>query len=319
MTIKIESTTDTPAQVRAAIGGAKAKEKEVEKPAAAVDKTEDTAEIPDTSGESDEEPEETLDTEEKVAKGEDEESEDEGDSKDLPKKPLKGFKKRIDKLSRRVSDTERERDYWKQEALRAKTLEVKVETPKEAKAEGKPKADDFDTHEEYVEKLATWNIDQRLKEQDAKQRETQTKTEQQRLVDDFRSRIKTLAEKHEDFEDVMESVDDIQMSIAVQQLLLDSKNGHELSYHLAKNREEFERICKLPPLAAAREMGKFEAKYLKAPEETEPKQIKTTKAPAPINPVGSKGSAPTVKSLSDPNLTQKEYEALRAKQRSRSA
>lgn len=284
MSVTIEST-DTPEQVLAAIGNASAKESK-EKPVAASEQSE-KAETADDSGASENELAEAkasdLDSEE-----EEHENEEGSKDEDKPKKPLKGFKKRIDKLSKRLSQTESDVQYWKQEALKnQKQPEAKPEPKAEVIAEGKPKAGDFDTHEEYVEKLAEWKSDQRWKENENKQREAQFKTEQQKLVSSYQAKMKALKDEHKDADDIIESVSDILVPPVVQQILLESENGHQLSYELAKNRDEFERICKLSPIAAARELGKFEA-GLKPSKASE--QIKTTKAPAPISPVGSKGS-----------------------------
>ena len=80
-------------------------------------------------------------------------------------------------------------------------------------------------------------------------------------------------------------------------------------YQLAKNREEYERICKLSPLAAAREMGRFEAKLQSSEAPTQAKT--TTKAPPPLKPVNAKASA----SVKDPDsLPYREWKAWREQQ-----
>jgi hypothetical protein len=99
------------------------------------------------------------------------------------------------------------------------------------------------------------------------------------------------------------------MPVHLNQLLLDSENGPELAYHLAKDAENFARVCKLSPIAAARELGKIEATLTKAPESA--KEIKTTKAPAPIKPVGGSGSANSKEFRED--MTYPEFKRWRAK------
>lgn len=92
----------------------------------------------------------------------------------------------------------------------------------------------------------------------------------------------------------MEDVDDIPMSLTVQEVILASDNGPELMYELAKNPEEYARICKLPAVQAARELGKFEARISSSQDtKKETKQLTKTKAPPPIKPVGSKASSVT--------------------------
>lgn len=244
------------------------------------------------------------------------ESENEADESQ-PKKPLKGFKKKIDRLTKGKTQAEQERDYWREQALQNKKVEEK-HTPKvDAVTDDRPRADDFETHEEFVEKLAEWKFDQKQKEAEAKEKNAKAKSEFDSKVTDYSNGVKAITAKYDDYDDVIESVDDIPMPVSVSNLLLKSKNGPELSYLLAKNRDEFARICKLHPDDAAYEIGKFEAANIKAQEKKS--ENKTTKAPAPISPIGSVGSAVVKKSIADPNLSQREYEALRAKQSAKSA
>jgi hypothetical protein len=81
-------------------------------------------------------------------------------------------------------------------------------------------------------------------------------------------------------------------------------------YELAKNPEEFERINKLGALTAAREIGKIEAKLPDLSSDKETKKI-TTKAPAPLKPVGG-GSTGTTVPLDE--LDYQAYKAARKKQ-----
>lgn len=251
----------------------------------------------------------------------DAESDDEPESKDEKPRKRNGFKRRIDKLTTRLTDREREIEYWKAQALKSQSPKQDVETERrtESKADvqGRPNPDHFDSHDDFVEALTDWKLEQRERERETKQRETQLKTEHQQQVDSHTARLKTFAKNHKDFEDVLSDVDDIPMSVTVQQVILSSDNGPELMYELAKNPDEYARICKLPAIAAARELGKFEARLSReADEKPETKEIKTTKAPKPLSPVGSKSGAVT-KSIFDPNLSQGDYERLRMEQMKR--
>lgn len=244
-------------------------------------------------------------------------SEDEEGDEQVEEKPKKqgGFKRRIDKLTKQKAAAEQERDIWRQEALKNQKAPAEKQStaPEKTEPKGKPKADDFESHEEYVEAVTDWKVEQKLSARDAKQKETETLSEHQKQVNAHFERVGTFKETHDDFDDVIESIDDITMSPTVQQMILDSEHGAELMYLCGQNREEYARICKLPALAAAREFGKFEAKFLKTSESTEVKEAKTTKAPPPVKPIGAKGNTGK-KSLGDPNTSQKEYEELRREQ-----
>ena len=205
-----------------------------------------------------------------------------------------GFQRRIDKLNAAKATAQQETEYWKNLALKSAVdpkTEPKVE-PTKAKAEaGKPDPSKFDTHAAYVEALTDWKTDQKLSERDQKDEQKKAQTAQAKLVETYVERKNDFAEKAKDFYEVVSEVDDIQMSSAFREIILSSENGPELAYELAKNREEYARVNKLPPLAAAREMGKLEAKLSK-PSETKTKETKTaSSAPKPIAPVGGGGKA----------------------------
>ena len=221
--------------------------------------------VSESETETTEEKEETEELE-ALKEGETETKEKTGE----PAKKKGGFQRRIDKLNAAKATAQQETEYWKNLALKSAVdpkTEPKVE-PTKAKAEaGKPDPSKFDTHAAYVEALTDWKTDQKLSERDQKDEQKKAQTAQAKLVETYVERKNDFAEKAKDFYEVVSEVDDIQMSSAFREIILSSENGPELAYELAKNREEYARVNKLPPLAAAREMGKLEAKLSK-PSET---------------------------------------------------
>ena len=220
---------------------------------------------------------------------EEEIEEDEVEEEEAPKKVKKsGFKKRIDKLNGRVSAAQEEANYWKEQALKGKQDQEKPEPEPELQADAKPDQDDFDDYDDYVDALTDWKVDQKLSARDAKQKESKMKTEFQDRVQSFQEKNRAFVDKTEDYAEVAESVNDVTMSITVQDIIVDHENGPELMYELAKHKAEFKRICALPPLKAAIAMGNFEAKNLSNESKPKPK-AKKSKAPRPMTPVKGKG------------------------------
>lgn len=318
--IIVTSTTDSAEKVTAQEGLSKDVEKNEEAKSAPESKDSEQKESANS---------EAAETEESEEEGNDESDEsesDEGtdkseDSENAKPKKLGGWQRRINKITAaRAADkaaSQAEIDHWKALALKQSAGEPKVEKveSKSVSASTEPDPDDFETHKDYVKAVVKWDADEREKTHQEKQQKTQLKTEQEKMLSSFQERRQAFAKSTKDFEDVLESVDDVIASPTVQELILSSENGPALMYELAKSREEFERICKLQPLAAAREMGKIEARISKT-SESKQETKKLTKTPEPIAPVGSKGSA-SVKSLHDiaANGTLAEYEAARAKER----
>jgi hypothetical protein len=243
--------------------------------------------------------------------------ESEESEKQKPKKKG-GWQRKTEKAEREAEAAKRELEYWKSVAMKNagdSKPEQKAEPKAPVKTDGEPDPDQFETHKDYVKALAKWEAKQILKERDAETEKSKLMSEQEKLVKAHLDREKSFAEKTEDYREAVESIDDVMFPAYTQQLLLESELGPELIYELAKNREMAERISKLAPLAASKELGKLEARIAsRASDETKkPEPKKQTQAPAPITPVGAKGGK-VEKSISDPNISQREYEALRRKQ-----
>lgn len=224
-----------------------------------------------------------------------------------------GIQKRFDKMTAEKAALAQELEYWKQTALKGKEANPEAKTPEAPKAkadEGKPDPNSYATHQEWVEAVADWKADQKLKQLEEKQAKERVQSEQQKVVQTYLDRKAAFSEKTPDFDEVVHEVDDIPVSLTVQNIILKAENGPQLAYELAKNREEYARICKLPPMEAALEMGALKAKLLaKSSPSTEAKKL--TNAPKPLEPVGSGKGATPKKSLDDPELSYKEYVKLR--------
>jgi hypothetical protein len=246
-------------------------------------------------------PAETLEASEPQDESEELEAEEPEESSDDKPKKKNGVQKRLSKLTRQREDARKEAEYWKQAALEKQTakapempptaLEVKPDLSK------RPVAESFETHEAYVEALADWKVEQRLSERDAKAKESAIKAEAQTKLNSFLSKRESFAKGHDDFFERMADIQSIPMSLTVNESLLESENGPELLYELAKDPDEYKRICSLPAIAAAREIGKFEARLQKS-SDTETK-TKTTKAPKPPQPVGKGSSSLSTKPLEE--------------------
>lgn len=317
MTIQVRSNEPKPAQTSPE--APKPIEEETEKAAAHSEHSAPEAKTSEQKTES-----EDSETSETEAKEDGETSDHESDKDTEPKdetetdgtKPKKkgGFQKRVDKLNARVADKEREIEYWKSQAMKiAGPTDTKTPTPLKTSSpetSDKPTPEKFETHAEYVEALTDWKVDQKDMARRIEEETDKLQTEQKKLVSTYLEKKAAFSEKTEDFDEVIESVDDITVSPTVQDIIIRSENGPELAYELAKNREEYARICKLPPILAAREMGKIEARL--TPETSETKTKKLTNAPKPLTPVGTGGKGTAPKTLADAaNGSQAEYERFR--------
>lgn len=194
-----------------------------------------------------------------------------------------GFKKKIERLAAEKA------------ALEAENARLKaLAESKPAPQAERPKPEDYQDHDAYVEALTDWKVehkvDDKLKQRDNDAKQAQLRAEMMTRQEAFSQREDKFREQQPDYEDAMENYDG-PMTVQLQQSLIDSEYGPEIFYHLAKNPQEAERITKLSILDMAKAVGKLEAsiegkKSVKA-------AVKTTQAPPPIAPV--KTSAKTSK------------------------
>lgn len=319
MTIQIDSTTDSKENIAAANAEPKESKEKAEKDESAPAEKSEQKESPES------------DTEEKESDGEEkDESEDDADEESVEAKDAKedkpkkkgGFQRRIDKLNSRYTAAQAEIEHWKKQALKGAgetKADEAVDKPKAAATgDGKPDPDTFDTHAEYVEALTDWKVKQEFSGREQQAAKAKLEDDKKTALKAHYDRVNAFKAKTPDYDDAVEAVDDVPVSPTIGELIVSSENGPELIYELAKNREEFERINKLGPLAMAREIGRLEARLANGSDDKKSEPKKLTNAPKPINPVGSKGGH-VEKSIYDPSLSQREYEKLRAKQRAAEA
>ena len=227
------------------------------------------------------------------------EGDDQGGEEKPQEKPKRSARERINELTKRAHEAEREAQRWREAAER------KTADPSE-----KPNPDKFGSYDEYVEALADWKADQRVAESFKRRDAERSQAAEARAAE---AKAQAWAERQSEFREATPDYDAVVGKSAVQiaphvvDTLLDSDSGPELAYHLAKHPETVKRINSLSPLAAAREIGRIEA-TLSNPAATQFKPA--SKAPAPITPARS--SAPAAVDLASANMDQ--YIAARRKQ-----
>jgi plasmid stabilization system protein ParE len=231
-----------------------------------------------------------------------------------------GWQRRIEKLEREKAELEKKVS----EPAKPLAQDAGAAKPETKTAEGrpeKPKLENFDSYDkwedakdEYLEKLADWKVDQREKQRSEQAKQAQAQQQQQAVLKTFNERLAAAKARITDFDDVVQGAiadHDVQVSPAMSEAITESEHGPDVVYYLAKHPDEALRISKLSPLAAAREIGKIEAKV--TPEaEPEKTATKVSKAPAPVKPVGK--TASTAKTLDDVGDDYQAHKAIRLKQ-----
>jgi len=220
---------------------------------------------------------EVLEEESQVEDAEVIETEDEptepSDSSTENEEPEKNrVQERIDELTKARREAEREKEYWREMAMKSEKSEqtpVKAPEPVEVKT-----LEDFDFDERaytsYIFEQARNEAVQAAKhalQEDNTSREAQTRQRE------FQAKEKEYAKEMPDYMQVTRDTS-LPLTKEMVDIASSSDQGPAILYHLAKNPDISEMIAGLPPLIAAREMGKIEAKLSKEAKST-------SKAPPP--------------------------------------
>lgn len=184
------------------------------------------------------------------------------------------------KLRRRAQSAEQEAAYWRGVA---EAGGKKPEEPQVRQPEGPPTLDQFENYDDFLIAKAEYGFSQKQEQQRAAEAS-------QRIKDSYNERYRKAIEKHPDLPEISRAFiqnRSIPQNPAMAQAIMESDIGPEIVYHLGQNAQEAIRIASLSPVAAAREIGKIEAKLITAPIK-EPNTI--SQAPEPIKAVGTKGT-----------------------------
>lgn len=201
---------------------------------------------------------------------------------DQAAKPKKSAKERIDELTAKMREAEREAEYWRSRAVTPpQQQQTQTPAPAAAPEDKEPNPADY-THGEldaaFIRDHALFHANKAFEERLAKMEATRAAQEAQRAVQS------KFAEAEAKYPDFREKVVDggarglwpctPDMAAAIQE----SDVAGDIAYHLATNPAEARRISGLSPHSQAREIGKLEVKF-STPPAAQPK-IKTD-APEP--------------------------------------
>jgi hypothetical protein len=204
----------------------------------------------------------------------------------------------------------------------------------------------YKTYGEFIEALTDWKVARQLEKQAeesaARAAHRADADKGKAIVDAHNARVDQAKTRYSDWDSAFRGLNDESFTEPMVVFIFESERGPDITYYLAKNREELERIAKLPPLRQAAELGRIESRLdaeaaatdnggdeggeededeqpepeappvRKAPEKRKPN---ATKAPPPAKPIGGnagKGSD----DMPDPSNFQA-YEAWSRRQAAR--
>lgn len=161
----------------------------------------------------------------------------------------------------------------------------KKEPVKVTKVDAKPKLEDYESTEDWVEALADYKVDQRQAISKKEAEEAKQQEETAKVIKSFERKTAKFEETHPDFQDVMDDLKDYEIPGYVMEAVMTADLAPDVAYFLGNNQEELEKILDKSPAAAIRAIGRLEAKL----EKSEPEEV--SKAPAPLKTLKGKGTS----------------------------
>jgi hypothetical protein len=232
------------------------------------------------------------------------------------KKPARGFQKRIDELTARQRDAERDRDHWRDLAMRSGQAAPQPQQPQApqplpadlvAHIGAPPDPNKFpwgETDPNYAAALAEHRLLTRMAQAEAQNRAAQAQQADKQFLSTVAEKVSAAAERLPDLS--VEALARFGQNVpnhvanAVADLIATSDTGPDVAAWLMGNPNEVRRISALSPAGVLRELGKAEARMeaqLAAP-------APVTNAPPPVRTVGGGGAT----AQRDPNaMSMSEY------------
>ena len=243
---------------------------------------------PETDGQ------ETADEgQEVVTQGTEQDAETVEDSEREAEKVTDNVQKRFDKLTyeRRQAERKLAQSHEEKQELIAR-IEA-LEKSAQPKAE-QPNPDNFDTHEEFIEALTDWKLEQKLgKQQEENEKKAAEQAQQAQMAkvrETFEAREAEFSADKSDYLPVVENLSSqlaqTQKNAEIINEIVNRDDGPALLYALGQNMEKAAEVFDLQSSFAIDRLNSV-AESLKPQEQPESKQP----LPKPPSPVKSKGTA----------------------------
>ena len=187
-----------------------------------------------------------------------------------------GFQKRINKVTADKWEATR-----RAEAAEAKLAEMQTAPP--STQSGEPQLEDFDYDEQkFNSALIDYKVDLKAQSLQQQQQDSQVKQAKSEATRRFTENSAKFAVDKPDFNEVLGKVPTLQPAVLDE--LMSRENGPELAYFLGSHADIADSIINMNPVAAGIKIGEISRKL------AEPKQIKPSSAPEPIEAVSSGGT-----------------------------
>lgn len=221
------------------------------------------------------------------------------DDSDSSTKAVKDLQQRVNKTTKNWREAERERDYWREQALRSQQAETPKPAPIEQAPEPLKSEADFGYDAEAYGKYLQAQIDAVAEQKAAAAVEKRLQAERERAEAakrdaDFTTRTEAFRKDAPDFDEVVNDPT-LPISAPMAEVIRRHELGPAMAYHLGKNPDVAAQIAQLPAADAAFELGLIASEIRAKRAATPPPAPVVTKAPPPPPKLDATDSTPTVR------------------------
>ena len=225
-----------------------------------------------------------------------------GELKQEPKPHKDRFQARINQLTSKIKILE---------ARLEGNIQTRVD-PQDQQIQ-KPNREQFQDDAGYIDALTDYKLSLRLPEVQRNLNESARNTTSQMA---FQAKEILARKDIEDYDDAIAEAADIPVQSSVADAILSSDVGPHLRYYLATHPDEAEALNNMSAGAAARQIGRIEAKVeseIAVKKTAAPKKV--SGAPSPVKPVKAGGDGTPAIDVNDPKLPIDEFMKQRRLQR----
>lgn len=220
-----------------------------------------------------------------------------------PPKP-RGVQKRLDELTKARHDAEREKEYWREMAMRQQQPQDQKAPVTESSDEPTLEGHDYDVAA-FTKAWAKWDRQQESKAADQAKAQEAVAARTRK----YQESALAFSAEHPDYQQVV-SNPLLPMTQDMVDAITEADDPAAIAYHLAKNPQEAERIAGLSVAGIGRAIGKIEAEMQSNVPSPPIRKTVTNAPPPPTTLTGSNRHTPRLEEMS-----MSEYDAHRRKER----
>ncbi|XQA72074.1 hypothetical protein ACM9XA_11280 [Xanthomonas sacchari] len=166
---------------------------------------------------------------------------------------------------------------------RRKIADIEARLPKQPETKGPPKREDFNFDEDAYQRAMTQHeVAEARKQWDAENKTRAEAQKQQDTVNAYAQRAAAFAADHDDYVEVVGSIDSSLLFPELQAAIMAHEKGPEIAYRLAQNEDELLQLASTRPELLERAVARFAARMSDAPPE--PNAPAAAAANALVNP-----------------------------------